>query len=260
MSQWVSPGIDLSKANELNRTEQSRSAARYLKRVKYGNSTSYLVESDLSVMQWMFEVVFDYDDHDSLTPTVAESQPWHVRSDPFSTYRPTFEIRLYRLCRRVLMFHNFPEEEIGSDCLVSSVDLTYYQGATELAREEDQIASFIASVTRRGYVRQGNGYLTDTYPPLEFEYHPAVVSNKVHEIDPSALQNLLPVSTMLSTVPYQKSPEFLHTLLKFKLGSRELDVFNHRVGLCGHLRCCEPLPLRERRPAAVIFIVMAASD
>ena len=192
-----SQGIDLSKPSELNRTEQSRSAARYIKRIKYGNYTSFLLESDLSVMQWMFEVVFDYGDHDPLTPTVAECQPWRVRPDPFSTYRPTFEVRLYRLCRRILMFHNFPDEEIGADCLVSSLDIAFRPGITDSQIEDDEIASFLMSITRRGYVRQTDGsdgtslrYLTDAYPPIEFEYAPAVVSHKVHEIDPSALKNL----------------------------------------------------------------------
>lgn len=53
-------------------------------------------------------------------------QPWNCRLDPFSTYRPTFELRTYRLCRRVLMFHNFPQEQnIGADCLVRSTDLVH---------------------------------------------------------------------------------------------------------------------------------------
>ena len=93
------------------------------------------------------------------------------------------------------MFHNFPEEEIGRDCLISSIDITYHQNVTELQKEDDQIASYLTSVTHRGYVRQTTsdgttGYLTDAYPPIEFEYSPAVVSHQIHEIDPSALQNL----------------------------------------------------------------------
>jgi hypothetical protein len=41
-------GVDLRRASESNRTEAARSANRYLKRVRYGNRTSRLVESDLS--------------------------------------------------------------------------------------------------------------------------------------------------------------------------------------------------------------------
>ena len=56
------------------------------------------------------------------------STPWHwpSGSDPFSTYRAGFEVRTYRLCRRVLMFHHFPDElGVGHDCLVRSTDFTY---------------------------------------------------------------------------------------------------------------------------------------
>ncbi|ABW12042.1 hypothetical protein Franean1_2612 [Parafrankia sp. EAN1pec] len=54
---------------------------------------------------WLFEVVVDYGDHDAETPTPAPDRPWPCRDDPFSSYRSGFEVRIYRLCRRVLMFH-----------------------------------------------------------------------------------------------------------------------------------------------------------
>lgn len=38
--------IDISQANERNRTDQSRSANRYLKCIKYGNKTSRLIQPD----------------------------------------------------------------------------------------------------------------------------------------------------------------------------------------------------------------------
>ena len=115
--------IDLSQANERNR---ERTANRYLKRIKYGNRVSRLIQPDLTVADWLFELVFDYDEghNDALDPdlalpeaeqhrfvraTVAPGQPWAVRPDPFSTYRPGFEVRTYRRCRRVLMFHHFDE-------------------------------------------------------------------------------------------------------------------------------------------------------
>src|SRR5262249_45708449 len=36
------------------------SANRYLKLIKYGNRTSHLIQPELSQMDWLFEVVFDY--------------------------------------------------------------------------------------------------------------------------------------------------------------------------------------------------------
>ena len=38
------------------------------------------------------------------------------------------------------MFHHFPEEEIGRDCLVKSIDLAY--------REGNPISSFVDSITQ----------------------------------------------------------------------------------------------------------------
>jgi len=52
-------GVDRGQANERNRV---RTANRYLKRMKYGNHVSRLIEPDLSAATWMFEVVFDYDE------------------------------------------------------------------------------------------------------------------------------------------------------------------------------------------------------
>ena len=59
----------------------------------------------------MFEVVFDYGEHDPDRPD-RRRRPRPVAGaarDPFSTYRPGFEVRTYRLCQRVLMFHHFPD-------------------------------------------------------------------------------------------------------------------------------------------------------
>jgi RHS repeat-associated protein len=186
--------IDVTQAHESNRSIQSRSANRYLKRIKYGNRTSHLIQPDLSQTGWLFETVFDYDDGHYEQPPTPEDAPqfvnarisatheWSVRSDPFSTFRAGFEVRTYRMCRRVLMFHHFPEELGTHDYLVRSTEFIY---------KESPIASFITSVTQSGYVRQTSGtYLKKSLPPLEFEYSEAVVQNEVHEIDAESLENL----------------------------------------------------------------------
>ena len=124
-------GIDRSHANEANRTESSRSANRYLKRVRYGNSQPYFPDPASGIVpplpaDWLFEVVCDYGEHDPDTPLPDASGAWNVRHDPFSTYRAGFEVRTYRLCQRVLMFHHFADETgVGANCLVRSTDLTY---------------------------------------------------------------------------------------------------------------------------------------
>ena len=120
--------VDQSQAHERNRTDTTRSENRYLKRVKYGNQMPYF--ADLQAVpptplpaKWFFEVVFDYGDHDPNRPLPDEpAKKWDCRNDPFSSYRAGFEVRTYRLCQRVLMFHHFPNEQGGGqDCLVRSI-------------------------------------------------------------------------------------------------------------------------------------------
>ena len=75
---------------------------------------------------WHFEAVFDYGEHDANAPTPNDAGTWPARHDPFSSYRAGFEVRTYRICQRVLMFHHFPGEAgVERDCLVRSTDFTY---------------------------------------------------------------------------------------------------------------------------------------
>ena len=130
--------IDRTQANERNR---ERTANRYLKRILYGNRVSRLIQPDLVAAEWLFELVFDYDeDHyeriapDAALPeseqrprvrvTATPAMPWTVRPDPHSSYRAGFEVRTYRRCHRVLMFHHF--DELGTELyLVRSTEFDY---------------------------------------------------------------------------------------------------------------------------------------
>ena len=111
--------VDEFQAHERNRTRDTRKVNRYLKHIRYGNHTPYLpkllenqpwptVSAD---DQWFFEVIFDYGEHHADVPTPgAEVAQWKCRLDPFSSYRSCFDVRTYRLCQRVLMFHHFEGE------------------------------------------------------------------------------------------------------------------------------------------------------
>src|SRR5579883_2196511 len=189
-----SSGIDTAQLNERNRTPEHRSSNRYLKHILYGNRTSPLIQPDLSQMTWMFEVVFDYGEHNLEQPTPTEEQFWLCRNDPFSSYRPGFEVRTYRLCQRVLMFHHFPDEPgVGQDCLVKSTDWVYrntrnHPGDTS---QGNPLASFIASVTQSAYKRQADGsYLKKSLPSVEFGYTEAVINQMIQEVDAQSLKNL----------------------------------------------------------------------
>jgi RHS repeat-associated protein len=176
--------IDRTALHERNRLRGEQFPQRYLKHIKYGNRTPRVGGEDLTARtDWLFEVVFDYGEHDPLAPTTSEVQLWPVRQDPFSLYRATFDVRTYRLCRRVLMFHHFPDDlESVHDYLVRSTDFDYVEGP---------VASFVASVTQSGYVRQPDGsYFKKSLPKLQFKYTEVQVDETVHEIDPDSIENL----------------------------------------------------------------------
>jgi RHS repeat-associated protein len=196
-------GVDVTKACERNRgsaDDPRRTVNRYLKRIRYGNRITMLDDAgtrpallDASQVQqanWMFEVVFDYGEHDANAPKPDETGEWDYRNDRFSVYRSGFEVRTTRLCRRVLMFHHFEGEAgVGENCLVRSTDFTYSQEEKpgDLRRP---IYSFLLAVRQCGYRRQNGGYLRRSLPPLEFEYTQPIVQEAVEDVDADSLENL----------------------------------------------------------------------
>jgi RHS repeat-associated protein len=181
----TSEKIDALSAHERNRTDTSRGANSYIRRIRYGNQSPYFIDlmpaSGWPALptpdQWHFEIVFDYGEYDAAAPAPeTEVDSWMPRVDPFSSYRSGFEIRTYRLCQRVLMFHRFAE--LGAEpCLVTSTDFTY--NATPLA-------TYLSSVAQSGYTRQAGGtYLKKSLPPVEFFYSEVSVADttKARHID-----------------------------------------------------------------------------
>lgn len=209
-----SGGNGVSKLHERNRSAETRGAQRYIKSVRYGNRVPFLPElkenkawpEPLSVQveedgsaDWMFEAVFDYGKHDGFdygkhdgsVLATLKTDIWPVRVDPFSTYRSGFEIRTYRLCRKVLMFHHFSDEaEVGRDCLVRSTSFTYSNegNPTDVSKP---VHTFLNAVTQTGYRRQINGgYEKRCMPPVKFEYSEAIVEDVDYEVEPQSLRNL----------------------------------------------------------------------
>ncbi len=190
-----SDGVDTSQANEHNRTPVTRAANRYLKRVLYGNATPYFPDITASTpvalpAEWLFELVFDYGEHDEKVPVPQESgQLWNCRADPFSVYRATFEVRTYRLCRRALMFHHFANEPgVGLNCLVRSTDFVYAQPPTDATKP---FYAFLLTATQNGYIRNPAGsYLSSALPPLTFTYSQATIDETIREINRASLENL----------------------------------------------------------------------
>ena len=195
--------LDLGQAHEANRgsnADARRKVNRYLKHIRYGNRVPlldgegrrppFLTPAQIAAAGWMFQVVFDYGEHDDDAPTPAEVRSWPRRNDPFSTYRPGFEVRTHRLCRRVLLFHHFPDEpDVRAGCLVRSTGFTYAHEQTPDAAR-DPVYSFLLSVTQSGYKRDNGGYLKRSLPPLAFDYTRPVVQGVVEEVDAASLANL----------------------------------------------------------------------
>lgn len=199
--------VNLSQVNERNRglrDDKARATNRYLKHIYYGNKKTLLdkagqrpqfldkalITDPIDNADWMFEVVFDYGEHDKNVPKPNDAGDWSYRPDPFSSYRSGFEVRTTRLCQRVLMFHHFGDEEIGKDCLVRSTDFTYSNEENPDDDTRDPIYSFLLSVTQSCYKRNSSSYLKRSLPPLAFEYTQPIVQNTVENIDPASLENL----------------------------------------------------------------------
>ncbi|MEX2961168.1 SpvB/TcaC N-terminal domain-containing protein [Microbulbifer sp. TYP-18] len=194
-------GVDIACPEERNRgprNDTRRTAARYLKRVHYGNQSSYLdpqgerprfldealLAQRLEAGDFLFELVFDYGEHDDAGPLPAEARDWSLRSDPFSSHTFGFEVRTCRLCRRVLMFHHFPDEPgIGANCLVSSTNFTHSaMGHAGL--------SGLTGVWQQGYIREGIGYTSEATPTALFHYSEAEIDVELRTLDERSSEHL----------------------------------------------------------------------
>ncbi|KAK4939447.1 hypothetical protein LTR10_020253 [Elasticomyces elasticus] len=186
----------LNQAHELNRPEHIRRSNLYLKQIRYGNTrpnrdlATWEAFSAFSLPQdestWKYSVIFDYGEHSNDNPKPDDGGDWACRLDPYSRYNSGFEIRTYRICRRLLVFHHF--EELGAkDYLVSSVDFSY---------DETPTMSYLVAAEQAGY--SGDGKSTPFrkgLPPVEFSYSrfpsdDALSNLDVENVDPTSIENL----------------------------------------------------------------------
>ena len=193
-----SANVALTQANELNRSNESRHSNLYLKRISYGNVTANRNQDTWEAFSafslprdettWKYSLVLDYGEHAVENPKPEDSGSWACRLDPFSRYTASFEIRTYRLCRRILVFHHF-EELAARDYLVSSVDLSY---------EESPTVTYLIAAELAGYSGNdagGQAPFRESLPPVEFNYSrfPSVenlAKLSVEEVDHDSIQNL----------------------------------------------------------------------
>ena len=193
--------LDLAQLHESARGaagDRTRTVNRYIDRIRYGNATTlldanalrprFLTQAAVDGTRWMFEVRFDYGPENPDPPDAVGA--WTRRPDPFSTYRAGFEVRTYRLCRRVLLFHNFPgDPAVGADRLVRSLDFTY-QAPASPDRASGPVYSMLAAAMPWSYQRDAGTWHRRSLPPLEFSYSEARIVDRVRSVAPDALENL----------------------------------------------------------------------
>lgn len=174
--------VDTSTSYERARPGKGPRPQRYLKRIRYGNRVPLDPEAaGLPDDGWCFEVVLDYGDHSAAgLPGVAPDRKWPARPDAFSTFRPGFDLRTYRLCRRVLVFHRFAE--LGPQPhAVAAYAMEYNERAT---------GTTLAAVKYSRSRRDAAGIVTSqTVPSLRFTYSEPRVSPAFETAAPAALRN-----------------------------------------------------------------------
>ncbi|HET6992417.1 MAG TPA: SpvB/TcaC N-terminal domain-containing protein, partial [Bacteroidia bacterium] len=160
-----SSNIRINNVSERNRNCYSNC---YLKRIRYGNTipvNRFDGKPDENC-EWLFEVVLDYGEHPDQFSCYDEKQNWLCRKDPHSDHRAGFEIRTYRLCQRVLMFHRF--KELGDD--------PYLVASTNIEHEETPAMTFVKSVQHWSYEKDKE---PSPFPPVNFQYSKPSLSPSV---------------------------------------------------------------------------------
>ncbi len=180
--------VEIDRASESHRLQDNLITNRYLKRIKYGNTEPFDPSSETPPEdnRWLFQVVLDYGEHKVKEPNPQGTQTWSGRPDPFSNYEPGFEVRTYRLCRRILMFHNF--KELGPDPVhTGSFNIEYGSVAEELD-PEGRAGMTITNMSRTGFKKDTSGdRWSQKIPPLEFSYTKAKVEEEVHRLEDTNL-------------------------------------------------------------------------
>ncbi|WP_413704090.1 SpvB/TcaC N-terminal domain-containing protein [Pseudomonas sp. Pseusp16] len=149
-------------------------AQRYLRRVLYGNAQAsanlYAWKANgWKDVAWHFHLLFDYGERSTdLTqvpvydlPGIERGEWGEPRKDPFWNYAYGFELGSRRLCRQVLMFHQFAEELGNDPVLVQRLLLEHRQSPLGY--------NHLTAAHIQAYDNQGQ---MESRPPMEFFYNP----------------------------------------------------------------------------------------
>ncbi|MDR1458697.1 MAG: hypothetical protein LBI60_00555, partial [Bacteroidales bacterium] len=148
----------------------------YLKQVLYGNKAQQTNYKRQQTTRWEIPAADNFHFKLELNYGEAEDQTWLCRKDPFSNYRAGFEIRTYRLCRKIEMYHQF--SELGQGWTLTK--------ATELTYDEDKAFSLLKEIKHVGYQDTESDFL----PPLTFSYTEAKPAACFKTVSEENLRNL----------------------------------------------------------------------
>ncbi len=185
------------KANEKNRINNCTQL--YLKEVWYGNKKPYYLGDLLPASaDFLFRVVLDYGEHDtaeSITKDIyLEKNKWTCRKDPFSTYRSGFEIRTYRRCNRIFMFHCFDGTELPHNPYLTKSLQLFYDEEITLTGNQQEIAgfSFLVRARQNGHLWDvaSATYKTKFLPETEINYQAHDWNTAVKNVTPENSTNL----------------------------------------------------------------------
>src|SRR5205807_2922734 len=115
------------------------------------------------------------------------------RQDPFSSYRAGFEIRTYRRCSRVMLFHCFdPPDLPHKPYLVKSLEL-FFQDSLRLIGNGRNIGGFSYLVKARQYGHRWNAetnrYSSKFVPDFDLSYQQHEWNSNLEQVLPEDVVN-----------------------------------------------------------------------
>ena len=180
-------GEDLAGVDRVAPQEQRSpaTAQRYLKRIRYGNIDPVALDDSslagaLPATRWSFQLVLDYGDHSVASPRAMPDGTWLARPDAFSSCRAGFDLRTYRLCRRILAFHDLAA--LGPEPVLV--------GELVLAHQLDPSGSTLGSISYVGHRSDLEGPSAKAVPALRMSYAPAYPDTSLAEVPRVTTENV----------------------------------------------------------------------
>ena len=202
-------GVEID-VHEINRHKKiALFTNKHLKKVKYSHIKPFypnykkadeetdwkeIYETTGPTDNFFFQAILDYGEHTDGTP--KEDVKWPARPDSFSDYRAGFEVRTYRQCQRILIFHCFTEDEFWQnkndylvDYLVRSMSFTYKHETDDPGKLLE--LSYLANITQTGHVLMKDKLTKyeKSLPPLTFQYQELEWNIDIKELTRENLAN-----------------------------------------------------------------------